>query len=123
MYESPIRILYSDLAKRISTTLTDNVVKAVQSYNIHVDADELLRALNYDRMQYEKGYADAKEEFEKTWIPCSERLPKKYGWYQVTTSEKEVACRWYSDLHGWETFDDAVIAWLPRPEPYKGGAV
>ncbi len=72
MYESPIRILYSDLAKRISVTLTDNVVKAVQSYNIHVDADELLRALNYDRMQYEKGYADAKEEFEKTWIPCSD---------------------------------------------------
>ena len=74
------------------------------AYDMVISLDAAIEALSADR-----------------WIPCSERLPEEYGWYRVTTSGKNVTCRWYGTLHGWETFDDAVVAWLPNPEPYKGG--
>ena len=55
MYKSPIEVVYGQL----QTKFEDDVVKAVQSYNINVDKDELIKALAYDRGQYEAGYRDA----------------------------------------------------------------
>lgn len=52
MYKSPIEIIYGD----IKCKQEDEIYKAIVSYDIHVDKDELLRALSYDRMQYEAGY-------------------------------------------------------------------
>ena len=39
--------------------MENNILRAVQQQDIHVDKHELLRALQYDRSQYEKGYEDA----------------------------------------------------------------
>ena len=61
MYKSPIEIIYSGL----QTQLEGEVMRAVQSVGVNVDKDELLKALEYDRQQYEKGYADAKEECQR----------------------------------------------------------
>ena len=55
MYKSPIEIAYGQL----QTQIDGDVFRAVQSYNINVDKDELLKALAYDRDQYDKGYRDA----------------------------------------------------------------
>ena len=61
------------------------------------------------------------------WIPCSERLPDKAGFYVVTkrqrSGEIQVALGSYRPLFNeWSgngNFKD-VLAWLPLPEPYKG---
>lgn len=53
-YESPIEMIYDD----IKTSYENSVVKAVQAYDIKVDKAELLKALKYDRAQYDKGFAD-----------------------------------------------------------------
>ena len=52
------------------------------------------------------------------WIPCSERLPNKDGYYLTTTYYRQV----YADYWNEDHFDrtEAVIAWMPLPEPYKG---
>lgn len=55
MYESPIDAIYSDVV----TKLEDGVLKAVQDVGITVDKEELIKALQYDRDQYRKGYEDA----------------------------------------------------------------
>lgn len=39
-------------------TLDDGVLKAVGMCDVHVDKEELLKALQYDRGQYEQGHAD-----------------------------------------------------------------
>ena len=51
------------------------------------------------------------------WIPCSERLPNKDGYYLTTTYYRQV----YADYWNEDHFDrtEAVIAWMPLPEPYK----
>lgn len=54
MYKSPIEIFKEEMQYYFD----NNIVEAVQRYDIQVDKDELLKALRYDRDQYEKGYAD-----------------------------------------------------------------
>ena len=64
---------------------------------------------------------------EPQWIPCSERLPKKDGRYQVTrydyvTNTEFIDILWYEENLWWNrhsTGDYAVIAWMPLPEPYR----
>lgn len=53
-YESPIRII----ASQVEMKMENDVLQAIQRYDIQVDKDELIKALNYDRQQYEKGYQD-----------------------------------------------------------------
>ena len=53
-YRSPIELIYSDLQMKIE----DSVCEAVQSVGVNVDKDELVKALQYDRDQYAKGFAD-----------------------------------------------------------------
>jgi len=65
MYESPITLIN----KGIQFSLEDEIYKAVEQVDIKVDKDELIKALKYDRGQYEKGYEDAKAEQKKgRWI-------------------------------------------------------
>lgn len=57
-YESPIRIIVRDL----ETKMENDVFQVAQSYGIEVDEDELMRALRYDRGQYEKGFDDGRKD-------------------------------------------------------------
>ena len=54
MYESPIELIEKDLRIQVE----NDVYKAVLDTGVSVNKDELVRALQYDRGQYEKGYAD-----------------------------------------------------------------
>ena len=54
MYESPINIIISKLC----TKLESDCLKSVQRYGFDIDKEELAKALNYDRKQYEKGHTD-----------------------------------------------------------------
>ena len=54
-YKSPIEIIYGDMTHK----LENEVFTVVQNIGINIDKDELIKALQYDRNQYEKGYADA----------------------------------------------------------------
>ena len=58
MYKSPIDIIYGQM----ETQMEGDILRAVQRYGINVDKEELIRALQYDRGQYYKGYADAKAD-------------------------------------------------------------
>lgn len=58
MYESPIELIQ----KQMQLDLESKIMSAVQEVGISVDKEELIRALKYDRGQYEKGYADGKRD-------------------------------------------------------------
>lgn len=70
MYESPIKIIQD----RIQMDMENDIMKVVQRYNIDVDKDELLKALKYDREQYDKGFSDCKAIYEKKLEKILERL-------------------------------------------------
>ena len=54
MYESPINIIISKLCNKLES----DCLKSVQRYGFDIDKEELAKALNYDRKQYEKGHTD-----------------------------------------------------------------
>lgn len=58
MYESPIKVIQGEL----ETPLEGEILKAVHRVGVTVDRDELIRALRYDREQYQKGFDDARED-------------------------------------------------------------
>lgn len=77
------------------------------------------------------------ESSQGEWIPVSEGLPNRNGVYNVTRKLKEGETiyfisdasyfdgqnTWHRDTginHGRPYLTD-VIAWMPRPEPYKDG--
>lgn len=54
------------------------------------------------------------------WIPCSERLPEKYGEYLITTTylnEPYVTTDEYFS-YGWDDWGRDVVAWAERPKPW-----
>ena len=54
MYESPIKIITGQM----KTNYEDAIYCAVQNVGINVDREELLKALEYDRGQYEEGFRE-----------------------------------------------------------------
>lgn len=64
MYESPIDVIYSDM----ETKLEDGILKAVQDVGIAVNKQELLKALQYDRDSYRKGYEDGARNEKESWM-------------------------------------------------------
>lgn len=57
-YKSPIEVLM----KEAQLNYENGIYNAIQEYEIKVDKEELIKALNYDREMYIKGYNDAVHE-------------------------------------------------------------
>lgn len=57
-YKSPIEVFQTEMQSQIE----GEIYKAVMKVGIYVDKDELLKALQYDRNQYQKGYTDRDSE-------------------------------------------------------------
>lgn len=75
MYESPVNVIYGEM----QTQIEGDIFKAIQNVGIDVDKEELLKALQYDREQYSKGYSDgyakAIDEFaERMSLEISESI-------------------------------------------------
>lgn len=74
---------------------------------------------------------ELEKEYNNGWIPCSEKLPNKEGYYIVTRKSGEVDIGlftfWanggkfnsYDDLCRFP--DEKIIAWQPLPPAYKKG--
>ena len=73
---------------------------------------------------------------EQQWIPCSERLPKEEQkkYWICTDTGYQCECRWTNVNHFWTDLTTSwhwhimdvpqyakVVAWMPLPEPWKGG--
>ena len=141
MYESPIAIVL----RRMSQKIEDDIMKAVQEVcvevGVSVDKEELIKALQYDRDQYEKGYLDGKfhRAQENEWISVEERPPdpnedclvaakvgdrtvvdlgERVESFNIRTGEHY--CEWMI-ANDWDEGEGCEIThWMPIPEPPKG---
>lgn len=133
-YESPINVFQKQIEMQVERQIENHILKAVSEVGVSVDKEELLKALKYDREQYERGYQDGVNYaidvyVGNNWIPCSERLPEEpifadegYIVQQKYVREPFTA---YWDGEKWTDVDgeeeDNILAWQPLPAPYKGG--
>lgn len=58
MYKSPIELCVSDIYTKIKEEQDKKIYMAIQEMGVTVDKDALIKALKYDRAQYEKGFQD-----------------------------------------------------------------
>ena len=123
MWKSPIEI-QQDIVRQVDMVIEDGAMKAIQRFDINVDKEELIKALKYDRDQYEKGYQDGLNV--NRWIPCRERLPEDEREVLITLFGDSIYLGWYDlTVKQWRTeeFDceeGEVSAWMSLPEPYEG---
>lgn len=111
-----------------------------------IDALYSVNEYNARSVKAIKGLPSAQPE--QQWIPCSERLPDKAGWYLCTYKDGRVNTKYWSKDKGWIDnirlhmfelydirskltkeevklaeesiyWDDLIKAWMPLPEPYK----
>lgn len=75
-YKSPIEIEYGQ--PRYTQSIDDMVMYTIeQDVQIKVDKDELIKALRYDRHQYEKGFRDGRASAIKDLYPACDELTEK----------------------------------------------
>lgn len=126
-YESPIEMFTDTVGHYWSEQNDELVMKAVKKVGVEVNKDELVKALAYDRDQYEKGFHDGM--MANKWIPTSERLPDDgqrvnfcFVFDGCTIIEIGFwnADRMFFSWGGEYTFElQHVTAWMPLPEPYE----
>ena len=132
-YKSPIELTFEDMAYEIAKDLDNEIYRAISRCNVNVNEEELIKALQYDRGQYYKGYQDGYQDGLNAdkWIPCEVEMPnQKVGTYLVTRkigyeSKIDIAGLWHGkwSIRGWEIKREDIIAWMPLPKTYmKEGA-
>lgn len=127
-YESPVEIICRGFTAKLEGAL----MEAIHTYGISVDKDELIKALQYDRNQYEKGFADGWRLHESKWISVEERLPdpnkavlvcktfidKPY--IDIGYVKDAETCCCASDEFIIKPWLHKLTHWMPLPEPPKG---
>ena len=81
------------------------------------------------RKWYQKGFEDGKKDND--WIPVEEKLPNQNGVYNVTRLVDDAFISdsayfdgqdtWHNDnrVNHTRPYLTDIVAWQPRPEPYK----
>lgn len=72
MYESPIELTVSPLVTQMEEKQGQIILKACQDVGVNVKKFELMRALEYDRQQYDKGFEDGVKKFAKYLVDVSD---------------------------------------------------
>ena len=85
MYESPITVLRTNM----ETQIEGEILKAVHSIGVHVDKEELLKALRHERDQYNNGYQEGIHDAQPKWISVKDRLPDDLEEVLILVKETE----------------------------------
>lgn len=124
MYESPIEVLYGQMQTEIENDL---LVKCSQAVEYNINKDELIKALKYDREQYERGYSDGLNADK--WISVKDRLPEigksvliyypYWGGDEIQVAKLEYDEMMFDVCGEFDIRVEAVTHWIPLPEPPK----
>lgn len=90
----------------------DAIDEAVDEFDDYHENDGLVRA--------EEIIADLPDG----WIPCGVKLPNDYDSYLVTDYDYFIDVAFYDGVRWWYRDckgEPEVSAWMPLPQPYKGG--
>lgn len=78
MYKSPIELKIEDIVSDVVKQVDEHTLRCFQQIGVNVDKYELIKALEYDRGQYEKGWNDREAEI----VRCKDCkwYERKYPW-------------------------------------------
>ena len=86
-WESPITKIYGDIHNEIVRKDEENCIFAIeQAIGYKVDKEELIKALQYDREQYDKGYNDGVRE---TFVEEIKKIKEEIMKYSAENKNSE----------------------------------
>ena len=95
-YEAPIEINieedFPDYGSMAVSEIENIICSAVLKVGITVDKEELIKALRYDRCQYEKGYEDGKRDAIEA---CREAIGRGNAFMVAENLVRCRECKWY----------------------------
>lgn len=114
MYENPIGIITSKIVDEIRNKQEEMVYSAIVNTGISVNKEELIKALKYDRNQYEKGYQDGLNADK--WIFMEDKEPETNKKYLTLHENGDMNVGQWTNL-GWMFgyYVKDVIAWQELP--------
>ena len=69
-YESPIKMYIGQMVEQVEKAREDEIIHTIhEQYAIDVNKEELIKALNYDRDQYNKGFQAGYERARTNFSP------------------------------------------------------
>lgn len=71
-YECPVQLIQ----RTVNEEIGKNIMQTVHSVGVAVNKEELIRALNYDRDSYAKGYKDG---YNKAYDEAIELMKKEFN--------------------------------------------
>ena len=82
MYKSPVDV-FEEISTKITEETDNHIVAEIEkAIGVAVDKDELIKALNYDRNQYNQGYNDAKELYASKHESILDKIRAEIEAYQ-----------------------------------------
>ena len=130
-YQSPIKLNQTleweegtadKISKYIAGEIDNLILESCMKVVCDVNEEELLKALQYDRGQYEKGYADGKRDAQPHWVSVEEP-PKRNDTVLVRDNGYRVLTylgdgRWEDDYGYGAEFvsDDAEWCYIEPPQ-------
>ena len=106
--------MISEQVKRLRKLANQWKQNDVAGFNLIFEAADTIEVLS----------AKVRAEDRPTgWIPVSERLPKEYAQYLACFKNGECYVYWLEDSDWSRSIIELeeIVAWMPLPEPYKGG--
>lgn len=74
-YESPIELITRQVSEQVEQTHEKVVMTQLMNIGVNVNKNELIKALQYDRGQYEKGYKNGyKDGYSKGIEDCLAKI-------------------------------------------------
>ena len=119
MWESPIQMITNDIVKNIEQKQGVWLMESVHRAGFNIDKDELMKALNYDRGQYEKGYADGRLARDSEIVRCKDCIHGIPTRIDLVT--REFSDERYCNRHHMCHFEDYYCADGKRKETIDGG--
>ena len=86
-YQSPITAMFDNIEYKIREEHEKQIFEAIQNVGISIDREELLKALQYDRDQYRKGYNDAKTSVFSQFEGRYKSYMEKHGYPRLISVE------------------------------------
>lgn len=72
-YKSPIELIYQDVFSQFEQDINSYIISEIKTrLSINIDEQELLKALKYDRDQYDAGFMNGYSTREKELIRCKD---------------------------------------------------
>lgn len=79
MYDGPITVteMIDDIARKVTRDKENYIYEQICHVGVEVDKEELIKALKYDRQQYEKGFNEAADALTAEFIEVLSNIQKE----------------------------------------------